>query len=57
MSTLVLDFYHFDTNTVFCSLTGACVVIFCVVLTTFRKWVWSLPVGHPVRDRFWIVMV
>ncbi len=42
---------------VFCSLTGAGVIIFCVVLTTFRKWIGSLPEGHPVKERFWFVMV
>ncbi|CAL8125747.1 unnamed protein product [Orchesella dallaii] len=38
------------------SLIGAALIISCVLMIAFRKWVSTLPEKHPARRRYWFVL-
>ncbi|CAL8125739.1 unnamed protein product [Orchesella dallaii] len=52
----VLQFILLNTLPDMFSLTGASIIIFCVALTAFRKWISTLPTNHPTRKRFSFVL-
>ncbi|ODN00885.1 Solute carrier family 35 member G1 [Orchesella cincta] len=52
----VLQFVLLNTLPDLFSLTGASIIIFCVILTAFRKWISTLPKEHPARKKFSFVL-
>lgn len=52
----ILQFIVLGTTPDKYSLMGAGLIISCVLMIAFRKWVTTLSEKHPARRRFWFVL-